>query len=237
MVLKPISLGYVFTDHLIWPLHDCNYGYCYCYTPVLGAYYIIICIIVAIIIIITWNWCRFRIQKNCHMQLQCKLLLRISYTEMRKELHYKMHTCTILLLCMELRWGCKRQKKFRKSVFGSADALPCYTGSGHYVSERSDTNASHPPFIGRGRSLCQTRGAAVFHFRFEITRVMYTHACYDNNNNNNNTNGGQKGCVFTNFHRARLSTPDPYIYIYYKLYATLFAVFITNASRAVCDVV
>jgi len=157
-----------------------------------------------------------------------------------------MYTCTIFLLCMVLRLDCEREgeKKIPKnlsSVFADC-ALPCYVESGHwrrYTSARSDTNASHLPVIGGGSRICQTQGAMVFHFRFEITRVMYTHACYDNNNN---TNGGQKGCVFTNFHRARLSTPDPYIpvyilYIYYKLYATLCAVFITNASRAVCDVV
>jgi len=127
-----------------------------------------------------------------------------------------LYTCKVSLLCMVLRWDCERQgeKKFRKSLFGFCRrTLSCYAGSGHYVSTRSDTNASRPPFIRRGSSLCQTRGVVVFHFRFEITRVMYTHACYDNNNNNN-TNGGQKGwCVFTNFHRARLSTPDPYIHI------------------------
>lgn len=48
---------------------------------------------------------------------------------------------------------------------------------------------------------------------------------------------GKRDDVFLRIFIAPACLLRIHIYIYYKLYATLFAVFITNASRAVCDVV
>jgi len=124
-----------------------------------------------------------------------------------------------------------KKKNSKKSLFDFCrlHLTACHAVSGHRQHEATNTSY-HIGWVG---CLCRTLyrdGGVSFPF-WNYSSYVSTHASHENNNNNNNTNyGGQKGCVFTNFHRTPPVYPGTIRY-------TLYAVSMTDASRAVCDVV